>query len=132
MTIFGIIILTPPKNTDSGTPNLFTLLVPIIRTASVAEIPIDADPAASPVIPIAKAIATVDNGEIIIRLNTIEIKILIIIGCNSVNPFTIFPMPVVIILVYGNIRTPIAPEIPPTTVGKQSTPYYRHDVELTK
>lgn len=53
--------MTPPKNTDSGTPNLFTLLVPIIRTASVAEIPIDADPAASPVIPIAKAIATVDT-----------------------------------------------------------------------
>lgn len=128
-TILGIIILTPPKKTDNGTPKRFTLLVPIINTASVAEIPIDADPAAKPVIPIAKAMATVDSGEIIIRLNTIEIKILMTIGCNSVKPLTILPMAVVIIFVYGNIKTPIAPEIRQQLLGIQSMPYYLHDVE---
>ena len=65
-TMLGIIIFTPPKNIEIGTATRFTLLVPI-STASVAEIPIDAEPAARPVIPIAIAIATVDNGEIIIN-----------------------------------------------------------------
>lgn len=62
-TMLGIIIFTPPKNIEIGTATRFTLLVPISNTASVAEIPIDAEPAARPVIPIAMAIATVDNGE---------------------------------------------------------------------
>ena len=74
-TMLGIIIFTPPKNIEIGTATRFTLLVPISNTASVAEIPIDAEPAARPVIPIAIAIATVDNGEIIIKLKTIEISI---------------------------------------------------------
>ena len=52
---------------EIGTATRFTWLVPISSTASVAEIPIEADPAARPVIPIAMAIATVDNGEIIIK-----------------------------------------------------------------
>ena len=51
-TILGIIILTPPKKTDNGTPKRFTFSS-IIRTVS-REIPIEADPAAKPVIPIAK------------------------------------------------------------------------------
>ena len=86
--MLGIIIFTPPKNIEIGTATRFTLLVPISNTASVAEIPIDAEPAARPVIPIAIAIATVDNGEIIIKLKTIEISIHINTGCNSVKLLT--------------------------------------------
>ena len=72
---------------------------------------------ARPVIPIAIAIATVDNGEIIIKLKTIEISIHINTGCNSVKLLTILPMPVVIICTYGNISTPIVADKPPTIVG---------------
>ena len=116
-TMLGIIIFTPPKNIEIGTATRFTLLVPISNTASVAEIPIDAEPAARPVIPIAMAIATVDNGEIIIKLKTIEISIHINTGCSSVKLLTILPMPVVIICTYGNISTPIVADKPPTIVG---------------
>ena len=69
--------------------------------ASVAAIPIEADPAAIPDNPIAIAMATVDNGDMIIKLNTIEINILINTGCNSVKLLTMLPIPVVINLTYG-------------------------------
>lgn len=117
-TIFGIIIFTPPKKIESGIPKRLTWLVPIRSTASVAAIPIDAEPAAIPDKPIAIAIATVDNGEMIIKLKTIEISILISTGCNSVKLFSIFPIPVVINLTYGNVNTPIVADNPPIIVGK--------------
>ena len=98
LTIFGIIIFTPSKKIGSGIPKLLTLLVPIKSTASVAAIPIDAEPAAIPDKPIAMAIATVDNGDIMIKLNTIERSMLMITGCNSVKLLIIFPIPVVISL----------------------------------
>ena len=61
--------------------------------------------------------ATVDSGDMIIKLNTIEISILIKTGCNSVKLLIILPIPVVIICTYGSINTPIVAEIPPTIVG---------------
>jgi uncharacterized membrane protein len=45
--------------------------------------------------------ATVESGDIIIKLNTIEISILIKTGCNSVKLLIILPIPVVIICTYG-------------------------------
>ncbi len=117
-TIFGIIILTPPKNIVSGTPDLFTFNVPATRTPSHATIPNEAEPAAKPLIPIAKAVATVEIGEIIRKLKTSAISIDINMGCNSVNVLTRLPIPVVIICTYGSIVIPIKPEITPTIVGK--------------
>jgi hypothetical protein len=40
IAILGIIILTPPKKIEIGTPALLTWLVPINNTASVAAIPV--------------------------------------------------------------------------------------------
>ena len=91
--------------------------MPISKTASVAEIPIEAEPAAKPVIPMAIAIATVDNGEIIIKLNTIEINIHINTGCNSVKLLIILPIAIFIVCTYGRMSTPIVAERPPTIVG---------------
>ena len=94
------------------------MLVPINNTASVAAIPIEADPAAIPDNPIAIAMATVDNGDMIIKLNTIEINILISTGCSLVKLLIMLPIPVVINLTYGKVNTPIVAAKPPTTVGK--------------
>src|SRR5699024_1138463 len=109
---------TPPKNIVSGTPDLFTFNVPATRTPSHATIPNEAEPAAKPLIPIAKAVATVEIGEIIRKLKTSAISIDINMGCNSVNVLTRLPIPVVIICTYGSIVIPIKPEITPTIVGK--------------
>lgn len=118
LTIFGIIILTPPKNIVSGTPALFILSVPATNAPSHATIPSEAEPAAKPLIPIAKAVATVEIGEIIIKLNTNAMSIDIRTGCNSVKEFTKFPIPVVIIWIYGKVNTPITLAMTPTMVGK--------------
>ena len=76
--------------------------------------------------------ATVDNGDMIIKLNTIEINILINTGCNSVKLLTMLPIPVVINLTYGKVNTPIVAAKPPTTVEKQLKPYYQHVLLLIK
>ena len=57
-TMLGIIIFTPPKKEIEWYCNSVHFACPKM-SASVAEIPIDAEPAARPVIPIAIAIATV-------------------------------------------------------------------------
>ena len=69
----------------SGTPARFTFIVPHTSTASAATTPIDAEPAARPLIPIASEIATVDNGEMMMKLYDSAIKIDMRIGCNSVK-----------------------------------------------
>lgn len=117
-TILGIIILTPPKNIVIGTPDLLIFIVPATRTPSHATMPNEAEPAAKPLIPMASAVATVEIGEMIIKLKTSAISIDIIMGCNSVNVLTKLPIPVVINCMYGNNVKPINPEITPTIVGK--------------
>ena len=117
-TILGIIIFTPPKNIVIGTPDRFIFIVPATRTPSHATIPNEAEPAAKPLIPIANAVATVEIGEMMMKLKTSAISIDMMIGCNSVNVLTKLPIPVVINCMYGNNVKPIKPEITPTMVGK--------------
>ena len=85
LIMLGNIIFTPPRKIVSGTPARFTFIVPHTSTASAATTPIDAEPAASPLIPIASEIATVDNGEMMMKLYDSAIKIDMRIGCNSVK-----------------------------------------------
>ena len=109
---------TPPKNIVIGTPDRFIFIVPATRTPSHATIPNEAEPAAKPLIPIANAVATVEIGEMMIKLKTSAMSIDMMIGCNSVNVLTKLPIPVVINCMYGNNVKPIKPEITPTMVGK--------------
>ena len=80
-----------------GTPGLLTLAHAHTSKAAAEATPIPAAADEIPVKPIAKPIATVDSGLMIINENDIAIKILIKIGCNVVNELIPCPISEVII-----------------------------------
>ena len=103
-----------------GTPGLLTLAHAHTSKAAAEATPIPAAADEIPVKPIAKPIATVDSGLIIINENDIAIKILIKIGCNVVNELIPCPISEVIIETYGSVKVPTQPTPVPTIIGRNT------------
>src|SRR5574344_250050 len=114
---FGIIIFIAPKPIATGTPALFDFIVAHTKNAAAEATPIPAAAEDIPFSPIAKPIATVDIGLIIIIENDTAIKILINIGCKLVNELIPCPITAVIIETYGNVNVPTNPTPAPTIIG---------------